>query len=181
MANEVMCRVCRQRFNKDELIEGVDWIRPTPKQYYHLKCYNDWKNNRNNLSANGKDENFWYEAMVDYLYQEKKIPLNFPQVKRQWQNYLKPPNKFTAKGIYFAMRYFYDVKNGNKEQSEGRIGIVPYIYNESAEYWAKLEYKRKGVLEDITSQIQERGQRPIEIRKETKKEKKEPRWDLDEI
>ena len=39
-------------------------------------------------------------------------PIDYKKTKSQWKNFLKQ-NK-TAKGIYFAIRYFYDVLKGDK-------------------------------------------------------------------
>ena len=62
-------------------------------------------------------------------------------------------NNFTNKGIYFALRYFYEIKHGDKEKSHGGIGIVPYIYGESAQYWIDREKKNKGTIENIIKQM----------------------------
>ena len=45
--------------------------------------------------------------------------------------------------------------------AKGGIGIVGSIYYESAQYWANLETKRKGVLDDIVRQMEARRQRPV--------------------
>jgi len=31
----VMCRECRQRFQRDDLVEGVDWVMPSKNWFYH--------------------------------------------------------------------------------------------------------------------------------------------------
>ena len=60
-----------------------------------------------------------------------------------------------------AVIYFYEVQHGNAELAKGGIGIVGSIYYESAQYWANLETKRKGVLDDIVRQMEARRQRPV--------------------
>lgn len=181
MANEVMCRVCRRRFDRDKLEENVDWVQPSPRYYYHLNCWRNWKQNRNNIGYKGRNEHFWHEAMVDFLYKTKKMDIDFARLNKMWKSYLKPPNKYTAKGIYFALKYFYDVQKNDIEKANGSIGIVPHIYNESAEYWANLEFKRRGTIEEIERQIDQRSNRPVRVRQEVEAEEKKPKWFLDDI
>ena len=37
----------------------------------------------------------------------------------------------TAKGMYFALKYFYEIKKGDVSKSENGIGIIPHIYEDS--------------------------------------------------
>ena len=52
----VMCRICRKRFDKEKLVEGVDWINPVKNMYYHKKCHDDWKTEHGDVTANKADE-----------------------------------------------------------------------------------------------------------------------------
>lgn len=88
----------------------------------------------------------------------------------------------TPKGIYFAVRYYYDILKGNAEKAQGGIGIVPNIYNDSAQYWVDLENKKSGTLEAIVEQIRQREARPVRyIQKTEKKTKPKTKWSLDNI
>ena len=124
-------------------------------------------------------EDFWYEAMVDFLYRDIKAPVDFSKLRSQWDNFTR--TNMTPKGIYFAVRYFYEVQKGDKSKMEGGIGIVPYIYNDSREYWAQLEYKKEGTLDAILEQMKTRLARPVEKIAPKKKEVKTVRWELNDI
>ena len=88
----------------------------------------------------------------------------------------------TPKGIYFAVRYYYDVLKGDVNKAQGGIGIVLNIYNDSAQYWVDLENKKEGTLEAIIKQIKEREARPVKmIQKPTKDNKPKAKWSLDNI
>lgn len=175
MAHEVMCRLCKKRFDT-EIEEAVVIGK---KSYYHKKCYDDWKENKD--SAKGTmSEDFWYEAMVDFLYRDIKASLDFSKLKSQWDNFTH--TNMTPKGIYFAVRYFYDVKNGDPTKSLGGIGIVKNIYNESAQYWVDRENKKAGTLEAIIQQIQTRDARPVQkIVKSTTEKKDKAKWSLEGV
>lgn len=77
-----------------------------------------------------------------------------------------------TKGIYFALRYFYDIqKNDPKNNKEG-IGIVSYVYNDSREYWYEQEMNNNRICSQIEEQIRKSIDRErIEImhKKKTKR------------
>ena len=75
----------------------------------------------------------------------------------------------TAKGIYFAIRYFYDVQHGDKEKSQGGIGIVSSIYDDSREYWYRREENEQGVCARIEEQMRQQANQTKVVLKQTKK------------
>lgn len=182
MAHKVMCRACRQYFDTDKL--SVDeWIMPTPRHYYHTKCYADWKNNRTNIRVTGKPDEWYLEQLTEYLYQDLKIPVDFPKLSSQWKNFLASKKKqMTAKGIYFSMRYFYDVKHGDPQKAQGGIGIIPNIYEEATQYWINRENEQEGTIAAIIKQMEERAARPVvQIKQMTQKKKDKTKWSLDDV
>lgn len=176
MAHEVMCRLCKKRFD----IDTVEGVVIGKLSYYHKTCYEEWKKGKDDAYAN-MDTDFWYEALVDYLYRDVKVSINFPKLQNQWENFIKPGKNMTPKGIYFAIRYFYDVEKGNSERAQGGIGIVPSIYNKSAQYWVDRENKRAGTLEAIIQQIQAREARPVMKIEQKEQKKNKSKWNLDEV
>jgi hypothetical protein len=181
MAHRVMCRICKQTFDAGELPD-TEWVMPTAKWYYHTKCYENWIKNRNNAKANIEDENFWYQSLVEYLYRDVKMSIDFNKLVSQWRSFIKPDRHMTPKGIYFAMRYFYDIQKGDIEKSQGGIGIVPSIYRQSCEYWQNREMEKAGTIDAIVAEIAARNARPVQMILQKKKEKKnKAKWSLDEI
>ena len=37
-----------------------------------------------------------------------------------------------------SLKWFYEVKHNDKESSNGRIGIIPYIYDDAKNYYYQL-------------------------------------------
>ena len=116
--------------------------------------------------------------MWDYLAKDIKIGPNFTKVKSQWDNFIKKGQ--TPKGIYFCIRYFYEVKKGDPKKSDGGIGIIPYIYQEGAAYWMNKEIIDRGICARIEEQIKQAQNREKKVVKKTR-EKKTKLYDLSEI
>ena len=180
MAHIVHCRVCKRAIDIDS---SHDWMMAATNWYYHPNCYKDWIARKGERSVVvEREEQEWYDLLKDYLWRDLKMPgINWSKISSQWRNYLAS-KKYTAKGIYFAVIYFYEIQHGNVELAKGGIGIVNNIYNDSAQYWANLESKRKGTLENITKQIQARQNRPIlTIIDKARRNAAKPRFNLDDV
>lgn len=177
MSHIIQCRICKTRFDT----EKEPYVLVGKLSYYHKRCYEDWVRGRNDARTSG-DEQFWHESVIDYLYRDVKMSIDFSKLDNQWKNFIKPERKMTPKGIYFALRYYYDVQKGDKEKALGGIGIVPSIYNDSARYWENLETKKEGTIEAIIEQIKERKNRPIQtVVKKTAPKKDKSKFSLDDI
>lgn len=146
-----ICRICKNKIDTKKSLENVEWIMPSRNYYYHVKCYNDWKNSKDDVNTQG-DNDMWYASLLDLLSKELRINVDYAKVASQWKNFTKKPN-MTAKGIYFAVRYFYEIQHGDVEKSAGGIGIVPHIYAESANYWINRDKREHGICEKIEQQL----------------------------
>lgn len=169
MATFVMCRACRQRFDREKLLKEVDWVMPSRNFYYHKKCYEDWKSDKGNIKATLADEQ-WISYIWDYLKRDLKLSVDYVKCESQRQNFIKNKH-YTNKGIFFALKYFYEVKNGDGDKSEGGIGIVPYVYADSTAYWQEKYARQKEVLELIEKQMEERANRKVITMKPRSKRK----------
>ncbi len=160
----VKCRICKQQFNRldPNLIEGVDYVKPSERMYYHKKCYDEYQNSKLDVHADMTDE-LWFKAAWDFLRRDLKYDFNFVKVRRQWESFLK--NKMTAKGMYFALKYFYEIKKNDVAKSENGIGIIPHIYEDSRDYWIEREHRERGIVAAIEQQIKEaQSQNIINVR-----------------
>jgi len=166
MGHIVHCRSCGNAFDRDALIEGIDWVKPSNRQYYHKNCYEQWAKKQGNIEAKMSNEE-WFEALKYYLNHIIKAPIDWRKLTSQWNNFLK--QKKTAKGIYFAMRYFYDIQNGNKEKNQGGIGIVSMIYQDSCDYWEQRFRRDSTIIERIEKQAQDQIMQRVNLVAQTKK------------
>jgi len=59
------------------------------------------------------------------------------QIHKQAEKYIEQYN-FTYSGMLKSLKWFYEIKRNNKESSNGRIGIIPYIYEDAKKYYYNL-------------------------------------------
>ena len=169
----VHCRVCKREIDRNTEQEGVDWIMPSKNFYYCVKCYKDWK-----VADTHSDEE-WVDLIYDFIARDLKVSYDFFMCEAQRKKFISQ-NHCTNKGIYFALKYFYEINKGDWSKSNGGIGIIPYVYKDATAYWTELELKRRGTLSAIEQQIRERQIRPIkEIKRTATSSKKKERWSLD--
>lgn len=148
----VTCRVCKEKFNADPEQEGVEWVMPSRNWYYHKVCYTEWLSAVDTDTDMSDDE--WAKYIYDYLKHDVHLDYNYHLIEAQRKAMLKDhENKMTSKGIYFALRYFYDIQHGDKEKSRGGIGIVPYVYKDAAQYWIGREKRNRGIIQQIMMQM----------------------------
>lgn len=162
------CRVCGGPIDRNILVENVDWIKPKNNQYYHKKCYETWKN------SNPEDDESWKDFIYDFISRDLKVPYDYFKCEAQRKKFLK--QDMTNRGIFFALKYFYDVKHGDWNKGYNGIGIVPYVYKESTAYWANKERNNAGVLAQIEKQMEEKLNRKT---KTVVKKKKKKTVDID--
>lgn len=171
--HEVQCRACGKKFDLNAIPE-TDWVMPSKGWYYHTKCYQDWKNNK------AKTDKDWIDMIYDFIARDLKGEYNWHMCEKQREAFVTK-NKFTNKGIYFTLKYFYEVKGNKWEAGHGGIGIVPYVYKDATEYWTNIEWKKHGFMQAVEEQIFERANREvIKIKRPTTKKKKS-KYDLDLI
>ena len=171
----VTCRKCKQKFDAQANEKDIIWCMPSMNHYYHIECYD----NKRDIEKE-KDEAEWASLIYNFFSQDLKVSYNWYLCESQRKKFVAE-NKFTNKGIYFALKYFYEIKKGTWDKSQGGLGIVPYIYEESKQYWYEQERKRKGFVAMIEEQIKERENREtIKIARPQKRERKD-KFNLDDI
>ena len=155
------CRICKIDIDK----EHDDWVMPSKNWYYHRKCYEDWKH-----ATPATDEE--YKAYIyDFISRDLKVSYDYHMCEAQRQKFVK--ENMTNKGIFFALKYFYNVKQNDWDKGHGGIGIVPFIYTESCTYWANQERKNNGIIAEIEQQMRAASERQIKVvaKKQTKPRK----------
>lgn len=173
MAHLIQCTICKQKFCPEETPQE-EWFKPSQKKYCHTKCYNEWKN------ADTHSDKEWIDLIYDFIARDLKQPYDYFMCEAQRKKFIKT-NKYTNKGIYFALKYFYEVQKNDWDKGHGGIGIVPYVYDKSTVYWTKVETLKRGTMSAIERQIKERAERPIQHIRKTNKKKDKKKWDLNDI
>lgn len=162
------CRFCHIQIDKTKEIEGVDWIMPSKNWYYHKTCYDTWK------AAPATDEE-WKLLIYDFLARDLKVKYNYHLCEAQIAKFWKE-NKINPKGIYFTLKYFYEIKNNSWEKGHGGLGIVPWVFTDAKNYWIEQEKKKRGFLKTLESNLKEKT-----IIRITKTQRKTEKYDLNSI
>ena len=121
----VKCLYCGEQF--DRLSEPCVKIG---RRYAHQKCF-DSQSDEDKKTQKDKSDFFQYVKEIygsDY---------NYVLIQKQAESYIKQYN-FTYSGMLKSLKWFYEVKHQDKENSNGRIGIIPYIYEEAKKYYYEL-------------------------------------------
>lgn len=161
----VHCRVCGGDIDRNADPNGKEWIMASRNYFYHKKCYEDWKN-----STPATDEEY-KDFIYDYIARDLKVTYDYHMCEAQREKFVK--DNMTNKGIFFALKYFYDIKHNDWDKGHGGIGIVPFIYNESCTYWVGRERKSAGVVAEIERQMREAAERTkVKVKKQNTRKKK---------
>ena len=122
MANNVKCRICGKQVDKADAIE----LR---KGWYICseKCRDEWQE-KHNSPTNQKQDNC-RSAILAYIKQldpNANFMVITAQLKRMVSDY-----GMTYKGMHYALWYSVNIKNLPYKG----VGILPYVYQESKDYW----------------------------------------------
>ncbi len=152
----VHCKFCGGEIDRSK---DTDWCQVNQRRYAHIKCYSDREKVLNKELETPSDENtsftsnIWLDELYNLLKYDLKVVPNFILIKSQFNNFQNSPSKqMTAKGIYFAIKYFYEIKHNDWGKSKGGIGIVPYIYDESKEYWNTQKIELEKIIQGLEEQ-----------------------------
>lgn len=152
------CHHCKVvDIDKDIMKEGEDYINHHP-YYYHATCWREREYLKKHPDIHQKlDDDFWKDATFEYLQKTLKVNVSNGLFYKQWYQYLgDKKNNYNAKGIFYALIYFYDIKKGDPDKGHGGIGIVPFVYEDSRHYWHEREHRQKGIVKQIEQQIREK-------------------------
>lgn len=110
------CPHCNNEVKEEDAIYNTK-----TKRYYHEFCYNELLERK---------------KLCDYvceLLNYKKLSV---RIYQQMANYYERGVSYTD--MLFALKYFYEIKKGDINKSQGGIGIIPYVLDEAKEF-ATLE------------------------------------------
>lgn len=147
---EVVCLYCGKKFDRNT----EEFVKPTARRYAHKSCYEN-RNEEDKI----KDEIY---RRCQRLYKEN---YNRRKIESQLEKYLA--NGLEIENILRSLEYFYNIKGGDKDQSQGGIGIVPYIYEEALKYYS-TQKETQEKLESIKLEPQKKVFKQIKRQKISK-------------
>lgn len=133
MSHKVKCFYCGHIFDRDK--EPFVAIPNKAKRYAHKKCFNTVFE-KQQLEQEQKQE---LENYIKTLFNYTTLP---EIVNKQITHFITEKN-YTYSGILKSLKYFYEIKNGDKEKAYGRIGIVPFVYDDAHNYYLAIWQARQ--------------------------------------
>lgn len=131
---------CGQIFDRDK----TEFIEVAKQRYAHKNCP---------VPQNQTQEDIDKEKLEKYIMNLLQIDYINPRVRKQINQYINEYH-YTYSGILKSLIYFYDIKKNSIDKSNGGIGIVPYIYDESYRYYYSLwEAQQKNSDKNISDYI----------------------------
>lgn len=156
----------------DKAIEEKQQLRQKQKEEY-IKTVQKKTEQLEKLKADTDSR----RRLTDYVQSIFGDAANWPAVNNQIATF-KRKHGLTEDDIYFTLKYFYEIRNGDKKKSNGGIGIVPYVHKEAMEYMANLAARRARIAKSakpLTTEV-----RVVEGRI-SKESKKKEEIDLNDV
>ena len=110
------CPHCNNEVKEEEAIYNTN-----TKRYYHESCYNILLDRK---------------KLIDYVCELFNYKKPSVKVYQQMSSYYEYGTSYAD--MLLALKYFYEIKKGDINKSQGGIGIIPYVLEEAKEF-ATLE------------------------------------------
>jgi hypothetical protein len=110
------CPHCNYEVKEEDAIYNTK-----TKRYYHEFCYNELLERK---------------KLCDYVCELLNYKKPSVRIYQQMTNYYERGVSYTD--MLLALKYFYEIKKGDINKSQGGIGIIPYVLDEAKEF-ATLE------------------------------------------
>lgn len=131
--NTVTCQKCKQPINKltDEYIKKGSG-------YIHKSC----------ISTEEVEKAELNNYICEIFHLKTPGPANNNLI-----NKFHNENGYSYKSMYYALKYYYEIKKGSVEKAQGRIGILPYIYDDAKNYYDNLTRTQNVILHNVEKQL----------------------------
>lgn len=124
--HNVKCVYCQRIFDRDKTAA----ILVGTRRYAHKECADKAEEQK----VKAEQDRIALEEYIKKLFKTDYVD---PKIQKMIKNYIDN-YQFTYSGILKALKYWYDIKRNSIEKSNGSIGIVPYIYEESKRYYYQI-------------------------------------------
>lgn len=142
--HKIKCYYCGEIFDRDKEPSAIVKQGKDRCRYAHLHCEEKAQQEAELLLQ----QEIELKKYIMKLFNMEFLPTD---ISKQIDIYIEK-NDFTFDGILKALKFFYEVQNGDIEQAQRRIGIVPFIYDQAQRYYAGIKETQDKLSQiDITS------------------------------
>lgn len=137
-AHNVKCYFCNKTFDANK----TPFVQINSRRYAHKTCAD--KAGEEKLKKE-KDKESLYQYLAKLFGKGYDFVANQKLIEKYAEEY-----KYTYSGMEKALRYFYEIKGNPIEKAEGRVGIIPYCYNDAFNYYYAIwESQQKNEVKPI--------------------------------
>ena len=122
----VKCYYCNEQFDRN----AEPFVLVSSRRYAHKACHEK-------AQAGKTQEEKDYEELLKYIKQKFGMQTVSAKIIRQITDYKRQYN-FTYSGMHKTLIWWFDIKKNTLENTNGGIGILPYIYNDASAYYYGL-------------------------------------------
>ena len=145
------CQHCNNEVKEEDAIYNTK-----TKRYYHEQCYNILLEKK---------------QLTDYiceLFNYKKPSVKIYQQMASYYEY-----GVSYADMLLALKYFYEIKKGDINKSQGGIGIIPYVINEAKEFVTLEKIEQDKLIKKFENNvIEQKETKIIHIAEQRNKQKK---------
>lgn len=128
----VKCKFCGESFDRND--PKIEFVK-IKNRYAHKKCYEAQD------AADLQEQEDW-NNLIEYVSALLGEDFNFVKTQKLLEKY-KTEYKFSYSGMLKALKWFYEIKHGSKENAHGAVGILPYIYEDAYKYYFEIYQKQQ--------------------------------------
>lgn len=136
----VICKYCNERFDRN----SEPFVAVGARRYAHKSCAEKYE------ASIPQEEKDYYD-LEEYIKKLFNIDTIGIRIKKQIKEF-REEYKYTYSGIKKTLHWWYKIKQHNIDESNGALGIVPYVYKDALNYYYSI-YMAQLINEDKTTYV----------------------------
>ena len=145
------CPYCNNEVKEEDAIYNTK-----TKRYYHEQCYNILLEKK---------------QLTDYICELFNYKKPSVKIYQQMASYYEHGVSYAD--MLLALKYFYEIKKGDINKSQGGIGIIPYVINEAKEFVTLEKIEQDKLIKKFENNvIEQKETKIIHIAEQRNKQKK---------
>ena len=128
MAAPIVCIYCKQKID----IAKEPFVQMSQSTFAHKSCVA--KVQASKIEQQEQD----YNELAKYIKELFGANYLSASVTKQIRDF-RVEYGYTYKDMLNTLKYWYEVRRASKELAEGRIGIIPYVYEDAKKYYDTIE------------------------------------------
>ena len=142
----VKCPKCGKSFDTNE----EQAVKVAARRYGHASCYPDITDFVPMIVKEDKDPDL--TALKNYISKIYGDKARWPLIMKQIKTFKE--KGYTTSGMLGTLIYFYEIKNGSINNTNGGIGIIEFTYEEARNFYENIQQtqeanKGKTLLNEI--------------------------------